>query len=41
MSKLTAIRWLDWLDDRILRHRFRPLCDWIAWSAWWDADEED
>lgn len=28
--KLDLFHLVDWLDSRILRHRFRSVCQWIA-----------
>ena len=35
--KLLVIKFADWIDWRVLDHRFHPwLCDKISNSSWWD-----
>lgn len=36
--KLAVIQFLDWLDDRILGHRWYWLCGKVALSSWWGPD---
>lgn len=38
--RYAAIRALDWIDDRVLRHSLHRfgLCDWIAWHPWWGPE---
>ena len=33
--KLVAIRFADWVDDKVLQYRFYWLCCKIANSKWW------
>jgi hypothetical protein len=33
--KLRLIHFLDFLDDRVLDHRFPWLCDRLAMCSWW------
>jgi len=39
--KLYLIKILDWIDDKILGHRFYWICDKIASSNWWDDLEDN
>lgn len=38
--KLLLISFLDWIDDKILDHRFYWLCTFIAHSKWWGEKVE-
>lgn len=38
--KLRIIKLLDWIDDRIIGHRFHWLCEYIAEHDWWDFNPE-
>lgn len=40
LKLLWLIRAIDWVDDRLFRHKFYALglCDWIARSSWWGQD---
>jgi len=36
--RYTLISLADWIDDRVLSHRFYPwLCNRILDSSWWDV----
>jgi hypothetical protein len=35
--KKTCIRLLDFVDDKLLKHRWYWLCDKIANSDWWET----
>lgn len=36
--KHRIILMLDWIDDRIIGHRFYFICQWIGCHPWWPAD---
>lgn len=38
--KLFIVCLFDWLDARILRHRFYWICKKIALSSWWPDDDK-
>jgi len=38
--KLRIIRAVDWIDDKILRHRIYWLCEKICMSSWWGLEAE-
>lgn len=33
--RLRLIKILDWIDDRVIRHRFHAICRWVADHPWW------
>ncbi len=34
--KFATIKFLDWIDDKILGHRLYWVCRFVGTSNWWD-----
>jgi hypothetical protein len=38
--KFRLIQVFDFIDDRIIRHRYYSICRKVGFSRWWDLDPD-